>query len=143
MKRSIVASLFALVASTLIGVGCSDQGAKQDARNAAKAVAEEAGELGAAAREGAAAQAGRDIEAAGRDAADAVDREGVVDAARNAAGSAADTARAKVEESARTEQEAYDAARKSGEGVVEAAGDAENAVLAIPDEKDAKKKTIP
>jgi hypothetical protein len=143
MKRSILAGGLAVVAVTLFGVGCSDQGLKQDAQKAAKAVAEEAGELGAAAREGAAAQAGRDLEAAGRAATDAVDSEGIAGAARNAADSAAETARANVEESARTELETYHAARKSGEGVVEAAGDAENAVLAIPDEKDAKKQAVP
>jgi uncharacterized lipoprotein NlpE involved in copper resistance len=97
MKRSILAGGLAVVAVTLIGVGCSDQGVKQDAQKAAKAIAEEAGELGAAAREGAAAQAGRDLEAAGRAATDAVDSEGLAGAARNAADSAAETARANVE----------------------------------------------
>jgi hypothetical protein len=40
-------------------------------------------------------------------------------------------------------EQAYEAEREGGEGVVEAAGDAENEVLAIPDEKDAEKKATP
>ena len=143
MRRAIIGGSLAVVVATLVGVGCSDQGVKQDAQRAADAVAKEAEELGSAAREGGAAQAGRELEAAERAAAPDVDAKGLADAARDAADSAVDTARANVEESERTFQETYDAARKSGEGVVEAAGDAENAVLAIPDEKEAKKKAMP
>ena len=78
-----------------------------------------------------------------RQPADAVEAKGLEQAAQDAADSAMDTARANIEDSTRTEREAFDAARESGESVIEAAGDAENAVLAIPNEEDAKKKVMP
>ena len=58
MRRSIIGGSLAVVAATLVGVGCSDQGVKEDAKRAADTVAEEAEELGSAAREGAAPQTG-------------------------------------------------------------------------------------
>jgi hypothetical protein len=143
MRKTIFSGSLAVVASTLLSVGCSEQSVKEEAQSAAKVVAEVVEELGEAAREGSAAQAGRDLEAAGRAAADAVEAKGLEQAAQDEAASVVDTARANVEDSTRTEREAYDAARESGGTVIEAAGDAENAVLAIPNEEDAKKKVMP
>jgi hypothetical protein len=143
MKRSIVAGSIALAAAALCAVGCGEQRVERDAKRAENTVAKEAEELGSAAREGAAARTARDLEAAEGVAAEAIDQKGIAGAAGQAADDVADTARANVEESTRTAEETYDAARKSGEGVVDAAGDAENAVLAIPDEKEAKQKGTP
>jgi hypothetical protein len=129
-----------LVGLALVGfaAGCSeDRGsAQQEAREAGQVVGEEARGLGDAAEQGAAAKAARDAEATARQAAAQLAAEGAAAAAEQDADAVGDSLRKNIDETRSAAEEAYEEDREEGEGRLEAAGDAYNAVLDVPRDKE-------
>jgi len=125
-----------LVGVFAAGCGGSDEGSgdalTKAAQRAAKDASQAVQDMEADARDSAAAQLGRGVEDAAKRAADDVATRGV-EATAEAAGR---TLEGNVERSVEVGKETYEGDRDQGEGVVESAGDAYNAVLDETRKKD-------
>jgi len=130
MKTRVFATgLTWALALALWGVGCGQQ---DPAQQAANIVEQEGEELGQAASTGAAAQAAENIEAAGNEFADQVQRQG----AGKVADDAARDAGQRIQNAADVAEETYDEQRAAGTPPLDAAGDAYDAVEQAHDKTD-------
>ena len=130
MKGSVLGGTLAIGLAALgVGLGCSEERG---------AVHEEMDAAAEAAREGAAASAGEAALGLARDAAEAVDARGAVGAAEAGVDAAADETLRNLDTTTKAGEEAYDEARKRGEKRIEAAGEAYDAALEVPEEKQAE-----
>ena len=116
-----------LALALTITLGCSQE-SREQARDEASTAAQG---LENAARDGAAAQAARDAEKAAHAAVAEVEAKG----AEGSAEAAARDLEGRVERSAEIAKQTYDDSREDGEGRVEAASDAYEAVLEAPDQE--------
>ncbi len=131
--RALGTSLVIVLTALAFGVACQGESPRESADAEANLVSEEVKELGDAARTGAAADAARAIGQAGRDTADQIRQGGALAAAESGVKDVAEKLEKNVENAAKVAEESYDSARKKGEGRLEAAGEAYNAVLDVPE----------
>jgi hypothetical protein len=116
MMRALLIGCFMGVLAMSLTTACGE--AKQDANEIADEASAQLNEAKERASEGASGKAAAAVDDAAHQAAEAVDTKG-----------AARQLEANVEQSLETEKETYEKKRAEGEGVVEAAGDAYEAVL--------------
>lgn len=111
--------------------GCGDQTAGERAEKSPPGLEQEARELEQAAETGAAARTASAVEKGVEQAAEDVEEQGVAATAKEAG----EKLEGNVERSAQVYEDTYQEKRAAGEGVVDASGDAYDAVLEEPDEE--------
>jgi uncharacterized membrane-anchored protein YhcB (DUF1043 family) len=122
MRALLIGCVMGVLAMSLTAA-CGE--AQQEANEIADEASAQLNEAKERASEGASGKAAAAVDGAAGQAAEAVDTKGAVQAAEDAARQL----EANVEQSLETEKETYEKKRAEGEGVVEAAGDAYEAVL--------------
>jgi membrane-bound ClpP family serine protease len=124
--------LILMLATSVFAIACGNDSAEKAVTGTVvetgKDLDQDARGLAAAAREGEAAKLAKDADASAREATKTMETPGGIEAA-------ADEVVENIERSQNSMDETYEQDRAAGESVAEAAGDAYEAVLEIPEEK--------